>query len=71
MGRRPDTKSTTNVEYSACSWEELKTSSGETPFVLAHSAMLGTTFIMGADGGGVLRSCGLNARLVQNTEAST
>ena len=53
MGRRLETTSTTNVEYSACNWEELKTSLGETPFVLAHSAMLGTTFIVGADGGGV------------------
>ena len=53
MGRRPETTSTTNVEYSACSCEEWNTSSGDTPFVRAHSAMLGTTFIVGADGGGV------------------
>ena len=53
MGRRPETTSTTKLEYSACSWDEVKTSSGETPFVWAHSAMLGTTFIVGADGGGV------------------
>ena len=53
MGRRPETTSTTKLEYSACSWEELKTSSGETPFVQAHSAMFGTTFIVGMDGGGV------------------
>ena len=53
MGRRLETTSTTNVEYSACSWEEVKTSLGETPFVCAHLAMLGTTFIVGADGGEV------------------
>ena len=53
MGRQPETTSMMNAEYSACSCEELKTSSEETPFVCAHSVMFGTTFIMGTDGGGV------------------
>ena len=49
--------STMNVEYSACSCDEERNSSLETPFVCAHSAMLGTTFIVGVDGGGVLSTC--------------